>query len=98
MLPEEASSGAEGLRKLEESFASGHPFRLVLLDQEMPGMDGFEVIRRVRAKAQLKDSAIMMLTSADQCVARAKCLELGVPSCLLKPVKLRICCCLSASF
>jgi signal transduction histidine kinase/CheY-like chemotaxis protein len=87
MLPEEAASGPEGLRKLDESFASGHPYRLVLLDQEMPGMDGFEVIRRVRAETKLKDAAIMMLTSADQSVARVKCLELGVGTCLLKPVK-----------
>jgi signal transduction histidine kinase/CheY-like chemotaxis protein len=87
MIPEEARSGTEGLRKLEASFASGHPYRLVLLDQEMPGMDGFEVIRQVRAESKLKDAAIMMLTSADQGVARAKCLELGVGTCLLKPVK-----------
>jgi CheY-like chemotaxis protein len=87
MLPQEAASGEEGLKKLEESFASGHPYRLVLLDQQMPGMDGFEVIRRVRAEAKLKDAAIMMLTSADQSLARAKCLELGVGTCLLKPVK-----------
>jgi CheY-like chemotaxis protein len=39
MQPEEAASGAEGLEKLEESFASGHPYRLVLLDQQMPDID-----------------------------------------------------------
>jgi signal transduction histidine kinase/DNA-binding response OmpR family regulator len=87
MQPEEASSGAEGLEKLEEAFALGHPYRLVLLDQQMPGMDGFEVIRRVRAQAAWKDAAIMMLTSADQGAARAECRELGVGTCLLKPVK-----------
>jgi signal transduction histidine kinase/CheY-like chemotaxis protein/HPt (histidine-containing phosphotransfer) domain-containing protein len=87
MQPEEASSGAEGLKKLEEAFALGHPYRLVLLDQQMPGMDGCEVIRRVRAQAAWKDAAIMMLTSADQGAARAECRELGVGTCLLKPVK-----------
>ena len=87
MLPEEAASGAEGCKKLEESFASGHPYRLVLLDQQMPGMDGLEVVRRVRAETKWKHTAIMMLTSADQGLARAKCLELGVGTCLLKPVK-----------
>jgi signal transduction histidine kinase/CheY-like chemotaxis protein/HPt (histidine-containing phosphotransfer) domain-containing protein len=87
MQPEEASSGTEGLKKLEEAFAAGHPYRLVLLDQQMPGMDGFEVIRRVRSRAAWKDAAIMMLTSADQGAARAECRELGVGTCLLKPVK-----------
>jgi len=87
MQPEEASSGAEGLKRLEEAFAAGQPYRLVLLDQQMPGMDGFEVIRRVRAQAAWNDAAIMMLTSADQGAARAECQELGVGTCLLKPVK-----------
>ena len=87
MQPTEASCGTEGLKKLEEAFAAGRPYRLVLLDQQMPGMDGFEVIRRVRARAAWKDAAIMMLTSADQGAARAECRELGVGTCLLKPVK-----------
>jgi signal transduction histidine kinase/DNA-binding response OmpR family regulator len=87
MQPEEASSGTEGLKKLEDGFAAGRPYRLVLLDQQMPGMDGFEVIRRVRARAAWNDAAIMLLTSADQSAARAECRELGVGTCLLKPVK-----------
>ena len=87
MQPEEAASGAEGLKKLEEASAVGRPYRLVLLDQQMPGMDGFEVIRRVRAQAAWNDAAIMMLTSADQGAARSACRELGVGTCLLKPVK-----------
>jgi signal transduction histidine kinase/CheY-like chemotaxis protein/HPt (histidine-containing phosphotransfer) domain-containing protein len=87
MQPEEASSGAEGLKKLQEAFAAGHPYRLVLLDQQMQGIDGFEVIRRARKEPAWKDVAIMMLTSADQGAARAQCRELGVGTCLLKPVK-----------
>ena len=87
MLPSEAATGAEGLKQLEAASDSGVPYRLVLLDQEMPGMDGFEVIRRVRVESKLKDAAIMMLTSADQSATRAKCQALGVRACLLKPVK-----------
>jgi signal transduction histidine kinase/CheY-like chemotaxis protein/HPt (histidine-containing phosphotransfer) domain-containing protein len=87
MQPEEASSGAEGLKKLQEAFAAGRPYRLVLLDQQMAGMDGFEVIRQVRKQPAWKDVAIMMLTSADQGAARVQCRELGVGTCLLKPVK-----------
>jgi PAS domain S-box-containing protein len=92
MQPEEAASGAEGLKKLEESSASGSPYRLVLLDQQMPKMDGFEVIRRIHEQAQLaartevKDATIIMLTSADQNAAMAQCRALGVGTCLVKPV------------
>ena len=87
MEPEEADSGAEGLRKLEESLASGRPYRLVVLDQLMPEMDGIEVVRRIRAHAELKDAAIMMLTSAHQSSIAAKCRDLGVGTYLVKPVK-----------
>ena len=86
MQPEEADSGEAGLEKLEKSFASGHPYRLVLLDQQMPKMDGFEVIRRVRARAEWKNMPIVMLTSADQSSAMARCRDLGVSTCLVKPV------------
>jgi signal transduction histidine kinase/DNA-binding response OmpR family regulator len=87
MVWEEAASGAEGLKKLEAAEADGRPFGLVLLDQKMPGMDGFDLAGRVRANPGLQTTPIIMLTSGDEAVGRAKCLELGIPTCLLKPVK-----------
>ena len=87
MKPDEAASGEAGLNKLEQSFIAGRPYRLVLLDEQMPGMDGFEVIRRVRAQAALNEVTIMMLTSSDRSSAIAKCRELGVGTCLVKPIK-----------
>jgi CheY-like chemotaxis protein len=67
---------------------SGQPFRLVLLDEQMPGMDGLEVIDRIRADASLKDTAIIMLTSADQSASAARCRHQGVGVYLTKPVRL----------
>ena len=87
MHPQEAHSGFEGLAKLEDAWATGHPFRLVLLDEQMPGMDGLEVVQRARARPELRDATIMMLTSADQTAIAAKCRELGVRVCLVKPIK-----------
>jgi two-component system sensor histidine kinase/response regulator len=87
MHPQEAQSGVEGLAKLEDAWATGHPFRLVLLDEQMPGMDGLEVVQRARARPELRDATIMMLTSADQTAIAAKCRELGVRVCLVKPIK-----------
>jgi signal transduction histidine kinase/DNA-binding response OmpR family regulator len=87
MQPQEANSGPAGLAKLEEASACGHPFHLVLLDQQMPGMDGLEVLRRIQARPELRDATIMMLTSADQSSVAAQGGELGVRVCLVKPIK-----------
>jgi CheY-like chemotaxis protein len=75
------------LKRLEEATLSGRPYRLVLLDQQMPEMDGFEVIHRMRPQAELKNAAIMMLTSSDHSVSAAKCRELGVGAFLVKPIQ-----------
>jgi len=87
MEPHSESSGPAGLAKLEAAAASGQPFRLVLLDEQMPGMDGLEVIERIRGIAPLHGSTIMMLTSANQSSSASRCRELGVGTYLIKPIK-----------
>jgi len=87
MLPEVSDSGEAGLAKLWEASTSGHPFQLILLDEQMPFMDGIEVIKRIRLNPDFPDATIMMLTSADQAMSAARCRQMGVPSYLIKPVK-----------
>ncbi len=82
-----ASSGLEGLAHLEHAAASGNPFRLILLDEQMPAMSGLEVVERIRASSLLRGAAIVMLTSSDQNASAARCRELGVDTYLVKPVK-----------
>ena len=87
MLPETADSGPAGLVRLEAASASGQPFGLILVDEQMPGMDGLEVIQRIRANALLRGATIMMLTSDDQSSSAARCRQLGVDKYLIKPIK-----------
>jgi two-component system sensor histidine kinase/response regulator len=87
MLPQEAGSGVEGLEKLEEAAGAGRPFHLVLLDEQMPGIGGIEVIERIRENQALHGATIMMLTSADQSSSAARCRDLGVNTYLIKPFK-----------
>ncbi len=87
MVPQAAESGPDGLAKLEAATASGQPFRLILLDEQMPGMDGLEVIERIRGSSLLRGATIMMLTSADQSSSATRCRELGVNTYLIKPIK-----------
>jgi DNA-binding response OmpR family regulator len=59
----------------------------VLLDANMPEIDGFMLAEKIRRRPRLAGAAIMMLTSGGRPGDRARCLELGVASYLTKPVK-----------
>jgi DNA-binding response OmpR family regulator len=70
-------SGEEGLAELER-----HPVRLVVLDVGLPGVDGFEVCRRIRARSSLP---IIMLTARDEEADRVAGLEVGADDYVSKP-------------
>ena len=87
MLPAGAASGPEGLQELTHAVERGHPYRLILLDEQMPGMDGIEVIERIKADPRLQGVVIMMLTSCDQVSSIARCRGLGVNTYMIKPIR-----------
>jgi len=59
---------------------------LLLLDIRMPGLDGIEVLRRVKQDPRLKHMPVIMLTTTDDPREIAVCYELGCNSYLTKPV------------
>jgi two-component system, sensor histidine kinase and response regulator len=59
----------------------------VLLDYQMPDMDGFEVAGRIKHRPELETSTIMMLSSVGQRGDAQRCRELGVAAYLTKPVR-----------
>jgi signal transduction histidine kinase/CheY-like chemotaxis protein/ligand-binding sensor domain-containing protein len=87
MEPQSADSGPAGLELLEAAATFGHPFRLLLLDEQMPYMSGFEVVERIRSNPAWTDVTILMLTSDDQGRYSARCREKGVELYLTKPVR-----------
>jgi CheY-like chemotaxis protein len=87
MRPEIAASGEEGLAALERAASAGTPFPLVLLDAQMPDMDGFAVAERIKQNPRLAGATIMMLTSAGQRGDAARCRELGIAVYLIKPIR-----------
>jgi len=76
-----AQDGESGLAALDEGWPD-----LVLLDVVMPGIDGFEVCRRMRARAGERVFPIVMLTSLDGNAERVAGLEAGADDFLSKPV------------
>ncbi len=87
LMPTAATDGHEALALIEMAFESGKPYRLLLLDMQMPGMDGFEVAQRVMGAPFGKNVKIIMLTSLGQKGDVARCKALGISGYLLKPVK-----------
>ena len=60
--------------------------RVVLLDLDLPKVDGFEVLRRIRSEARTKTLPVVVLTSSDDPKDIALCYELGANSYVRKPV------------
>jgi len=87
LIPAVAENGKEAVDKVREAFESGNPYGVLLLDLQMPGMDGFEVARRVKEDPSGADGEIILLTSAGLKGDRARCSELGISGYLMKPVK-----------
>jgi len=87
MQPTLAERGHEALIAMRRAKGIGKPFPLLLLDAQMPGMDGFSVVEQLRQDPTLAGSAIMMLTSAGQRGDAARCRELGVSAYLVKPIR-----------
>jgi CheY-like chemotaxis protein/HPt (histidine-containing phosphotransfer) domain-containing protein len=81
-----AASGIEALSALNRAAALGKPFRLVLLDVMMPGMDGFETVRQMHETTDFHDATVIMLSSAGRSEDKRRAADLGVARCLTKPV------------
>ena len=86
MKPHVCDSGESGLVELSRAASEGNPYRLVLLDEQMPGIDGLEVLNRIRQNPVLQSAVIMMLTSNDQVKSAALCRQMGAETYLIKPI------------
>jgi CheY-like chemotaxis protein len=86
MRPAQAANAAEALQRLQEAKQAGLPFDLVLIDVQMPEVDGFALVEQLGKRSDLGNFAVMMLTSAGQPGDAARCRELGVAAYLTKPV------------
>ncbi len=83
----EAEDGPSALAEIEKAKQNSSPFDLLLLDCHMPGMDGFEVAKRIKDEPFLSGIAVMMLTSDNRegHIARAK--GVGIEQYMVKPIK-----------
>jgi DNA-binding response OmpR family regulator len=75
-----AADGEQALAILETG-----DFDLVLLDILMPGVDGFEVLRRLKANPQLAHVPVIMISALDEISSVVRCIEMGAADYLPKP-------------
>jgi CheY-like chemotaxis protein len=82
-----AASGPEALEKLRTAFREGKPYNLVLLDVQMPGMDGLTLARAIKADSSIAGTPLVALTSLGK-TSSAEGLRLAkIETYLVKPVK-----------
>jgi len=82
VVVEIANNGAEALQKLEQA-----AFDLVLMDMQMPVMDGLTATRKIRQQDRLKQLPVLAMTASALPSDRAKCLEVGMNDFLAKPIE-----------
>jgi signal transduction histidine kinase/DNA-binding response OmpR family regulator len=87
MRPTVADGGQAALDAIDRARGAGISYRLVLLDAQMPDMDGFALAAKLKNHPDLVGTTIMMLSSADQIGEAARCKEVGIQRYLTKPVK-----------
>ncbi|MDQ6737734.1 MAG: protein kinase [Gemmatimonadota bacterium] len=75
-----AADGESALRSLKAG-----AYDVVLLDVRMPGMDGREVLRRIKQDNELRDTPVVMISAADELSTIAACIEAGAEDFLPKP-------------
>ncbi|MFO0749000.1 MAG: response regulator [Myxococcota bacterium] len=81
-----ARDGVDALAWLEAREPAALP-AVVLLDLGLPRLDGFEVLARLRARAETREVAVVVLTSSDVAADIARSYRLGVNSYVRKPVE-----------
>ena len=84
--PTAAEGAAVAMMALQHAADAGRPFRVILLDSQMPGVEGFDLAEQIKRDPKFADPTIIMLTSASQRADAARCRELGIAAYLTKPV------------
>jgi CheY-like chemotaxis protein len=87
MKPAAVGDGLAALDALWDAVHVGRPYALVLLDARMPDVDGLAVAARIRERAELSATRIILLTSGDRPGDLARVRALRVDAHLLKPVQ-----------
>ncbi len=82
-----ASSGQEALAVLRKATKNYQQIDCIILDYQMPGMNGGEVVRNIRASGDMADIPVIMLTSVDRTEDGKPFSSLGIQGHIMKPAR-----------
>jgi PAS domain S-box-containing protein len=84
---DEVADGPTALVRLRDAARLGRPFELVILDHQMPNMDGLMLADAIKADAAIASVRLMIMTSLGQVTDAAALERAGIELCLTKPIK-----------
>ncbi|MES1265923.1 MAG: ATP-binding protein, partial [Variovorax sp.] len=85
-VTESVESGAAAVAEVRRAAESGHPYDVVYLDWRMPGLDGMETARRIRALGLEATPMILMVTAYGREEVLKEAEHVGIQNVLVKPV------------
>ena len=87
LVPTITASGKEAIDRFNTAFASGTPYQLILLDIQMPELDGYDVAKIIKDAPSGEDARILLLSSIGQRGDADRCRKIGISGYLPKPIK-----------
>ena len=81
------ATGEEALQALRKAKAGGDPYHFALLDYQMPGMDGAELARAIKADEEIRGTVVLLLTSVSQWIEVRQKESGAIDASLVKPVR-----------
>lgn len=83
----EVSGADEALAELRRAAEAGDPYRVAVLDMCMPGKDGAQLAREIKADPLIASTRLVLMTSVGDQGSAAQLKEVGFACCLVKPVR-----------
>ncbi len=87
MKAESVETAMQGLSAMETAAGGSSPYRLVLIDGNMPEMDGFQLAECIKRNPKLSGATILMLSPGLHSDDITRCKQLGVSAYLIKPIR-----------
>ncbi|MGA1867421.1 MAG: response regulator [bacterium] len=86
-VPMEASSGQEAFTMMKKLISSDESFDVIIIDMEMPYINGIACIQEIRLINELKNIPLILLVSAQKAGDLKSCEEYGIQGYITKPIK-----------